>query len=84
MDIEPHDAYTNMAVDEALLEGQIRGGSLPTIRFYSWRPPAISLGYSQKSCIHPDELAQVEKLCSSKYSSQNWNFFGGKKNNPGY
>lgn len=44
----PQDAYTNMAVDEALLEGQIRGESPPTIRFYSWRPPAISLGYTQK------------------------------------
>jgi lipoate-protein ligase A len=42
------DAYTNMAVDDALFEGQIRGESPPTLRFYSWRPPAISLGYAQK------------------------------------
>lgn len=48
MDTGPQDAYTNMAVDEALLEGQIRGGPPPTIRFYTWRPPAISLGYTQK------------------------------------
>ena len=47
MDPEPQDAYTNMAVDEALLEGQIGGGPPPTIRFYSWRPPAVSLGYTQ-------------------------------------
>ncbi len=48
MDLEPQDAYTNMAVDEALLEGQIGGGSPPTVRFYSWRPPAISLGCTQE------------------------------------
>jgi lipoate-protein ligase A len=47
MDIEPQDAYTNMAEDEALLNGQIGNGSQPTIRFYSWRPAAISLGYAQ-------------------------------------
>ena len=47
IDLE-QDAYTNMAVDEALFEGQIGGGSPPTVRFYSWRPPAISLGYAQK------------------------------------
>jgi lipoate-protein ligase A len=48
MDLEPQDAYTNMAVDEALLEGQIGSGSPPTVRFYSWRPPAISLGCTQE------------------------------------
>ena len=48
IELEPQDAYTNMAVDEALLDGQIGGGSPSTIRFYSWRPPAISLGYTQE------------------------------------
>jgi lipoate-protein ligase A len=37
------DAYTNMAVDEVLLESKI-----PVLRFYRWRPPAISVGYFQK------------------------------------
>ncbi len=37
----------NMAIDEALLISQANGSSPPTIRFYSWSPPAISLGYSQ-------------------------------------
>jgi lipoate-protein ligase A len=41
------DAFTNMSVDEVLLEGQINGESPPTLRFYSWRPSAISLGYAQ-------------------------------------
>ncbi len=37
----------NMAVDEALLESVGTGGSLPTLRFYSWTPACLSLGYAQ-------------------------------------
>ena len=49
LDSEPADAYTNMALDEALLLAQAQGGiNTPTLRFYSWRPAAISLGYAQK------------------------------------
>ncbi len=36
----------NMAVDEALLESVIGGGQ-PVVRFYSWRPAALSLGVNQ-------------------------------------
>jgi lipoate-protein ligase A len=41
------DGTTNMAVDEALLEGVGRGTSPPTVRVYGWRPPTVSTGYSQ-------------------------------------
>lgn len=34
-----------MALDSALLESQ---GSPPTLRFYTWRPEALSLGYFQR------------------------------------
>lgn len=37
----------NMAVDEVLLEGMVRDRGLPVIRFYGWRPPAVSFGYGQ-------------------------------------
>ncbi|MDR3572491.1 MAG: biotin/lipoate A/B protein ligase family protein [Anaerolineaceae bacterium] len=41
------NAFMNMAIDEAIMEG-IRGGtSLPTIRFYGWTPSAISIGFFQ-------------------------------------
>jgi lipoate-protein ligase A len=42
------DAFTNMAVDEVLFSGFIRGEAPPTIRFYTFSPPAISLGFSQR------------------------------------
>jgi lipoate-protein ligase A len=44
---EPLDGATNMAVDEALLRSRIRESGAPTVRFYGWRPAAVSLGYAQ-------------------------------------
>jgi lipoyl(octanoyl) transferase len=36
-----------MAVDEAILEAVAQRQSPPTLRFYSWEPPCLSLGYAQ-------------------------------------
>lgn len=38
---------TNMAVDEAILEAVVEGHSPPTLRFYGWSPPCLSLGRNQ-------------------------------------
>ncbi len=43
----PLDGVTNMARDEALLQLVGRGESPPTLRFYGWTPPTVSLGYFQ-------------------------------------
>ncbi len=45
----PQDGATNMAVDEAVLGSYVGSPSLamPTLRLYSWRPPALSLGRRQ-------------------------------------
>jgi lipoate-protein ligase A len=48
-------AALNMAVDRTLLEAHVGGESPPTLRFYQWRPPAISLGYFQRR--HSIDLA---------------------------
>src|SRR5215469_6142152 len=43
-------AYTgawNMAVDEAIMEAVAVGSALPTLRFYQWDPPCVSLGKRQ-------------------------------------
>jgi len=45
--LETHDAYFNMALDEAISESVREGASLPTIRFYNWEPNAVSIGYFQ-------------------------------------
>ena len=41
------DAYTNMAIDKAILYAHSRKLVPPTVRFYQWNPPAISIGYFQ-------------------------------------
>ena len=41
------NAYFNMGLDEAVLDSVASGASLPTLRFYGWKPRAISLGYFQ-------------------------------------
>lgn len=42
------DGATNMACDEAISRAVAAGGQLPTLRFYGWQPPCISLGQSQR------------------------------------
>jgi lipoate-protein ligase A len=44
--LETHDAFTNLAIDEAILES-VSEGSQPTIRFYNSKPFAVSLGFFQ-------------------------------------
>ena len=40
-------AAENMAIDEAVFRKNIRGESPPTLRFYGWRSPALSIGHFQ-------------------------------------
>jgi len=58
----------NMAVDEAILRSVARGGT-PTLRFYGWDPPAISVGYfktpSGKS-IRPHVRASASTWCAAR------------------
>lgn len=42
-------AEENMAVDASLLADCAQGLIPPTVRFYGWSEPAITLGYSQKA-----------------------------------
>src|SRR2546422_2035774 len=43
----PAGGAWNMAVDEVLLDGVAAGTTPPTLRFYEWTPPCLSLGYFQ-------------------------------------
>ncbi|WP_249864842.1 lipoate--protein ligase family protein [Paenibacillus konkukensis] len=43
-----HPSY-NMAVDEAILIAHSEGKVPPTVRFYGWEPPTLSIGYFQKA-----------------------------------
>ena len=40
-------AAFNMGLDEAILDAVAQGLQPPTLRFYAWKPRAVSLGYFQ-------------------------------------
>jgi lipoate-protein ligase A len=42
------DAYTNMAIDEAIMKARIENRVPNTLRFYMWKPSAVSIGRFQK------------------------------------
>ncbi|MFI5329442.1 MAG: biotin/lipoate A/B protein ligase family protein [Desulfobaccales bacterium] len=50
----------NMAIDQAILGLHANGKSPPTLRFYQWTPPAVSLGYCQKN--HNLDMAACRRL----------------------
>lgn len=47
VDEAPRSGAANMALDQALAEAAAAGDSPPTLRFYRWQPPAVSLGRHQ-------------------------------------
>lgn len=47
LDTGAASAAFNMGLDEAILEEVAQGKSPPTLRFYAWTPPAVSIGYFQ-------------------------------------
>ncbi|GGI39980.1 lipoate--protein ligase family protein [Mammaliicoccus stepanovicii] len=48
LNTKSNDPYYNMAVDEALMNFVSRGEIDPVIRFYTWDPATLSIGYFQK------------------------------------
>ncbi len=61
IDTGPEDAAFNMALDIAISESVCEGIAPPTLRFYSWNKPSLSLGYFQtprgisfKACFELD------------------------------
>ena len=58
VDAAPRSGAANMALDQAMAEACAAGASLPTVRFYRWQPPAVSLGRHQ-SYADVDEAAAL-------------------------
>lgn len=46
---DARDGAWNMAADEAILAAVAHGDSPPTLRFYGWEPPCLSLGRAQSA-----------------------------------
>jgi lipoate-protein ligase A len=45
--LSTHDAFMNMAIDEAILESRVQEKVRNTLRFYRWKPSAVSIGRFQ-------------------------------------
>ncbi len=45
--LETHTATMNMAIDEAILRARVAGSVPNTLRFYRWKPSAVSIGRFQ-------------------------------------
>lgn len=48
---EPARGALNMAVDEAIARAVAEGSAPPTLRFYAWAPPCVSLGRHQPLAV---------------------------------
>ncbi len=44
---ETYNAFTNMAIDEAIMKARIENHVQNTLRFYCWKPSAVSIGRFQ-------------------------------------
>jgi len=68
--LETHDAYLTMALDEAVSEGIMNGSSPPTIRFYTWKPGAVSIGYfqSMKDEVNLDTCRELGIDCIRRWT----------------
>lgn len=59
-DDEPFPGNENMARDEFLLERAECGGTEPVLRLYTFRPPAVTVGYHQ----NPNRILDIGSLRS--------------------
>ena len=57
LDSGVNNAFYNMAIDEAVMKASRAALIPPTIRFYQWSPPGLSLGYFQQTGKEVDWLA---------------------------
>jgi lipoate-protein ligase A len=57
IDSGPASGAENMTLDERLLEDMALHGGVPVLRFYTWDPPAVSLGRFQPEATSVDRAA---------------------------
>ena len=61
LELSTHDAFMNMAIDEAILIARAMGRAPNTVRFYRWDPSAVSLGMfrSVEEDVHLDACRRL-------------------------
>jgi lipoate---protein ligase len=61
IELDTYDAYMNMAIDQAIMESVAKREAHPTIRFYRWKPSAVSIGRFQ-SMIDEVNIEKCKEL----------------------
>lgn len=61
IDLEVHDGFDNMAIDEAILNACIENEVPNTLRFYRWKPSTVSIGKNQ-SIKHEVDIEACKRL----------------------
>ena len=56
--LETHNAFINMAIDEAILQARTENLVPNTLRFYQWQPSAVSIGKNQ----NPNQEVYLDNL----------------------
>ena len=56
LSLKTHNAFTNMAIDEAILTARTIDRAPNTLRLYKWKPSTVSIGKNQK----PENEIQLE------------------------
>ena len=56
--LETHNAFMNMAIDEAILTARVENHVPNTLRLYQWQPSAVSIGKNQNphQQVYPNNL----------------------------
>ncbi|MHA1902584.1 MAG: lipoate--protein ligase family protein [Candidatus Thorarchaeota archaeon] len=63
LNLEVHNSYMNMAIDESIMLSIKEGKSPPTLRFYRWKPSAVSIGTFQGMAEEVDiEFCKKNKI----------------------
>jgi len=57
LDTGPASGADNMTLDEKLLAEAVKGSASPILRFYTWDPPAVSLGRFQEVASSVNQTA---------------------------
>jgi len=60
--LEVNGAFTNMAIDEAIMKARIEGIVPNTLRFYQWKPSAVTIGRFQ----NPFQEVHIENCKKQK------------------
>lgn len=59
--LQSFDASENMAIDQAIMDDVSRTG-VPTLRFYRWERPTLSLGYFQPHELTNQDFADIRRV----------------------